>query len=417
LSLGLYLGRSLGAEECRLATFSRFGMLSFVRKAAGLKPKSKWFHGTLAILFLTVATWVFLEVCLIIAEPYLFKGIFQYNSDFGFQIRPGAWGSNEFGFNDKDYSHQRPDDTFRIVVLGDSFNWIGGQACNYPRLAEKKLKELGPKKKIEIINAGYPSIGPPVEAKILKKYVMAYQPNLVILGFFAGNDFGDSDPAIIRVAVNALPVDIPVTQHFSFFGRLIAPISRVYQLYWQLQQINEQVNESNSVAQALPDQCHFPENTAFTEDAYQKILEHKLGFIHQQTIRLRAYRPHIQAAEDAIAEMSEFLKAEKVDFKVLIIPDELQVDAEIRSAAMRKAGFKPEDILNLYPQQTLQEILQKRGIESLDLYPSFVERMNADPKARLYLERDTHLNLQGTILASDQMAEWLKPSLVSAGIL
>ena len=72
-------------------------------------------------------SFILLESLMIILEPYLFSGFYQYNRDLGFKVRPYANGTNRFGFNDRDYALQKKSNTFRILVVGDSFSWAGGK--------------------------------------------------------------------------------------------------------------------------------------------------------------------------------------------------------------------------------------------------------------------------------------------------
>jgi hypothetical protein len=146
-------------------------------------------------LIVLLVTWLLLEIALIFLDPYLFKGFFQYDSELGFRVRPHTNGSNEFGFNDIDRPHVKPANTYRIIVLGDSFNWAGGTSCNYIGLLGKKLEvERIHGKKIEVINVVYPATGPYEEFLVLKRFGLQYDPDLVILGFFTGNDFSGLEP-------------------------------------------------------------------------------------------------------------------------------------------------------------------------------------------------------------------------------
>lgn len=98
---------------------------------------------------------VLVEIAMIILDPYLFKGFYQYEPDIGFRVRPNAEGANQYGFNDKDYPLRREQGTFRILVLGDSFGWAGGKDGNYTALLEEKLNAPG-KTHVDVINASCP---------------------------------------------------------------------------------------------------------------------------------------------------------------------------------------------------------------------------------------------------------------------
>ena len=73
----------------------------------------------------TIVPLFLVEVLMIVLEPYLSQGAYQYDPDLGFKIRPHANGNNQFGFNDRDYPLQKEPGKYRILILSDSFNWAG----------------------------------------------------------------------------------------------------------------------------------------------------------------------------------------------------------------------------------------------------------------------------------------------------
>ena len=127
---------------------------------------------------------ILLELSMIVLEPYLFRGFFQYDPHLGFRVRPFANGTNRFGFNDRDYPLQKIPKTFRILVVGDSFNWVGGKNRNYTAILEKQFEEYYGRHQVDVINAGYPMTHTAEQLEMLKKYGLQYNPDLVFLGFF-----------------------------------------------------------------------------------------------------------------------------------------------------------------------------------------------------------------------------------------
>ena len=57
-----------------------------------------------------------IEFLMIVCEPWLFRGFYQYDRELGFRIRPGVAGSNRFGFNDRDYPFERQPGDRKSVV-------------------------------------------------------------------------------------------------------------------------------------------------------------------------------------------------------------------------------------------------------------------------------------------------------------
>lgn len=100
---------------------------------------------------------------------------------------------NSFGFRGEEIQQKKPNDTFRIVVLGGStvLNREVTYEKNAARLLEKKLRVYYPDKKIEVINAG--KDGYTSEHSLIQYLfkVKDFDPDLVIM-WHGGNDLGTS---------------------------------------------------------------------------------------------------------------------------------------------------------------------------------------------------------------------------------
>jgi hypothetical protein len=95
-----------------------------------------------------------MEVLMTVADPLIAQGLYQYDREMGVRVRAHTNGTNEFGFNAPDFPHEKPAGVFRVLVLSDSFNWMGGQEWNYTVLLQRKLDSLYGERRVEVINAG-----------------------------------------------------------------------------------------------------------------------------------------------------------------------------------------------------------------------------------------------------------------------
>jgi hypothetical protein len=129
----------------------------------------------------------------------------------GMSLRPGmsgwytkeglAWVEiNSQGFRDRERSVQKPPDTLRVAVLGDSFT----EALQVPledtfaSTAERELAGcpgMGGRR-VEVLNFGVSGYGAASELLLLRGRVWAYQPDIVVLAFFTGNDVSNNAPRI-----------------------------------------------------------------------------------------------------------------------------------------------------------------------------------------------------------------------------
>jgi hypothetical protein len=97
------------------------------------------------------------------------------------------------GLRDREYG-PKGEAEFRILMLGDSFTfgWDLSEPRCFVRLLETRLNQAHLPKRITVINAGVPGFCPWQERNWLLKYGLSFQPDLVMLQCYAGNDVSDT---------------------------------------------------------------------------------------------------------------------------------------------------------------------------------------------------------------------------------
>lgn len=111
---------------------------------------------------------------------------------------------NSMGFRDEEHSVKKPEGTFRILGLGDSFTYGVGAAYEetYLYRLEKILNiREGKHPEIEIIKAGIPRFFPEAERLLLDHYGLEFQPDLILVGFLP-NDIIESYLGLNAVLVS-----------------------------------------------------------------------------------------------------------------------------------------------------------------------------------------------------------------------
>ena len=145
-------------------------------------------------------------------------GFFLTDAARGQRLAPGydGWFAgvpvriNSLGFRDRrDYTLEKPANTIRILVLGDSVTFGHGALddTTYPYLLEQRLRAWRPDVRWEVWNLGVPGYNTRQELTYLQEIGPLAKPDLVVVGFypndFTGNNAAAPPPSRLRRAAAA----------------------------------------------------------------------------------------------------------------------------------------------------------------------------------------------------------------------
>jgi len=114
---------------------------------------------------------------------------------------------NSDGFRDREFSIEKPNNTFRFVALGDSITFGQGVNLSYsfPKVLESLLNSNSNKdtSKYEILNLGIPGFNTKEEVNFLEYKGLKYKPNSVIITYVC-DDIEDSflRDSLINATIN-----------------------------------------------------------------------------------------------------------------------------------------------------------------------------------------------------------------------
>lgn len=296
-----------------------------------------------------------------------------HSYNFNFQL-------NSKGFKDKETVEKRKDE-YRILGIGDSFAFgIVPYDKSYLTLLESKLQAQSID--AEVINFGIPSIGPEDYLSLLVAEGLDLDPDMLLLSFFTGNDFGESEPRKL--------------QSYSYMASLIKYFHSLAQHY-----------EGRII---LPGAEYCDDCPTLDEEEHLKV-EYIRSFIYpKDSQRFSAY---FEQAMVHLKNISDICKENEIELVVAVIPDEIQINAQLEARVLRK--FYPEisadewDITQ--PNKRLAAELDRLGINNIDLHKYFVE----NPTAQYYKPRDTHWNEAGNELAAMAINNYLLEMRVAIG--
>lgn len=323
------------------------------------------------------------------AAPTL-QGLFAQDDRIGYRLRPGAHlvfttqqfrtdlSINAQGVRDADIG-PKPRDEFRIVVIGDSMvlsiqSPIEQTFC---RLLQQDLnaRPAGPFR-YRVINAGVQGYGPVEEFLFFSSVAATFEPDVVVIIAFVGNDAVEAADSGWRLTPNARPKTEQLRQGLRDGARRLARRSAAVQF----------VRSRFDRARELPLRQRPVE--AYLEPPIPEVTA---GFqlAHQSWSGI-AREASALGARTAIALLPARFQLDDEDFGYLA--------AEVKQQDGRIVN---RDLATVRFQRTLGDL----GLPMIDLLP--VLRAQPD-RASLFFKQNVHLTARGHRIVADALAGFLR---------
>jgi lysophospholipase L1-like esterase len=274
---------------------------------------------------------------------------------------------NNFGLVGPDTTLEKPAGTFRIAFVGDSLTeafQVNPEAA-FSKVVERELNIEQKEKKIEVLNFGVTSYGTVKEYYVFENQVLKYKPDLVLLGFFTGNDFSDN-----------LAENINPSASFSFyqktknFGKLfLRNHSMAYRFFLEKKSHNKiwRSWQGRSLPICQGDSCGG--GSEVSDDALNK-------------------------TETYLAKFKKLADDQGVGLVVLVLPSKNQIN-------------EPADS-NL----ALDSFLSENGFNYLDLLPFFQSWAKINPASSTFFKFDGHPNETGHFLIAKALVDYIRTKVL-----
>lgn len=334
---------------------------------------------------------------------------------------------NSQGARDVEHAIEKPPDTLRIVVVGDSYAAAFEVELEeaFWSVAERALEAcpaLGDRR-VEMINVSKRGYGTTEELLALRRIGLPYDPDWVVLAFLTGNDFRnntralkDSDRPYFEYDENgALVLDESYAEEADFRrwtglpGDLWYGLLRHSRLLQTLRHVQRRVETAIELARL--------ESESEGEGGEGEASELGLDDGIYREPADPAWRSAWRITEGVIRRMRDEVRAEGAELLLMTLSNAIQVhpDPERRRRHAERVGA--EDLF--YPDRRLQAFAEAEGIASLVLAPELQE----------WAEREAtcihgfpgpwrcqgHWNAEGHRLAGERLARKLCAELGSAG--
>ena len=354
---------------------------------------------------------VLFEVALRIIAPS--DLIWQRHEILGHSHKPGKKGVyrkmglmtrfsfNSEGWRDREYSIEKPEGTFRIIVIGDSFI----EGIQFPveeiltELLEARLNREHTRP-FEVINMGVGAFGTDQEYLALKHYGSRYDPDLVLLAFCVDND----------IYGNLLEFrGEPLKPYFYFdeSGDLVQREFRLpksekckaffrdrFQLYMFLK---NRLSKMNWISVFLMRLGILHDSNSIQRDEHGILIDY---YTHQ-AVYPPAWEKAWEVTKALLLAIRDETSRMHADLLLVQINYDLLVHDELWQKAIETYPVMNEVEWDLgKANRMVSEFCETNRIESIDLLPHFREKAARTGEA-LYLPVEGHWNRKGHQLAEE----------------
>ncbi|MBC8555242.1 MAG: hypothetical protein H8D23_36980 [Candidatus Brocadiales bacterium] len=356
---------------------------------------------------------------------------FQYEPFIGFEGIPdkkGVFANSSFkttithnneGFRDVNHDKKNTQNKFRVITLGDSFTW--GHGVENDQIYMKVLEEYVPN--IETINMGGPGGDPQGELKVYTSRGINYEHDVVLVGFFIGNDIEayypdpkksppqwgyDSKGEFVLIGNMKSQEEVDAirkkseeryspTKSRNFRSRISYWFTRHFQIFTFVG--NHRKYYSDVLKGSL---------------LYTKILKlfgidnkRAHGFLN---FCMENDTDDVKHGWKLLTGVLETMKGSVgsagAKLYVLFIPQYVQTSQLIFERSVRKYGHDPSKYDAEKPNRELAKLCRKLGIDYLDLLPVMKEETLSGNA--LYYPRDGHWNVEGHRIAAREIYKDMK---------
>ncbi len=407
------------------------------------------------IFFSLIITLIFLEIALRIIYPAEERGwinIHQADESLGWAYVPNSkqWYTSPGEFRtyletnanaqrDEPRSYQTPPNTYRIMMTGDSFvaSLQTPLKDTFVKVTENRLNDkanlfapesskLGASNlvltnmQIEVLNGGTGGYGTDQTLRWFRQSGIKYNPDVVLLVVFLGNDIADNDFELWALAGSIAPpkpffiledgelVDkgrIGISTEIS--GDQTFNILAVRRFLYKHSQL------FSFISSMLPRLEGHP-----TFQAMMRLLGMGgSGKSYNHTYDIFTESPPSQwerawqLTEKLILTMKEEVEANNASFQVVLIPHPVQVHQDWWQARLALYPAMSETEWDLtYPNTRLSHLCEDNYIPYLDLQPLLVDYVH-DTQSYIYYRSDGHFTPEGNHVVGEMIADWLRETL------
>lgn len=313
---------------------------------------------------------------------------------------------NNFGLHAPDYSLEKPADTYRLLVVGDSFPQ--GMQVTYEQTFPYLLNSLlRPREgqRVEVINLSIDAYGTDRELLLYALLGWRFQPDAVLLSIYTGNDVYDNH---IDLEERRYGYSLERPYFTLDAGALRLHNSPTFDAA-QFSNVSYQW-----LTRMQAEQSPAPPPTPPTRPA---VISPAPNYALEYPVDLGVYLPEDEQwaqawalTEALILQFRDLVTAQDISFAALIVPDRRAVHTDDWAATLNLYAAALPELAQAdptAPAARMEDFLTEQGIPTLNLTWALRSWAQSHPDGRLYYAGDGHFNADGQRVSAERLALWL----------
>ncbi len=364
--------------------------------------RKKKFFVKFTLLFISLVVGLTVTEIALRFINYSFPTFYSPDENRGYRLTPKIEGwyrkegesyvrINSDGLRDIEHNKQKPANTLRIAVIGDSY----AEALQVPlenafwKIAEKRLQQcdaLGGKS-VEVINFGVSGYGTAQQLITLQKQVWDYSPDVVLLAVTTNNDISDNSRALKKTDEipyfvyrdNKLEIDNSFrtnsafrwrTSNLSKFGTWLRDNLRFVQLGHQAQYAIKNYLAKRRASAAPPEQTANqtnPENAPTPQNSTTRAEDVGIDNLIYREPSDAIWQEAWRVTEGLLVEMRREVESKNAKFLVVTLSNGIQVFPE---EAPRRAFLEKIGAIDIfYPDKRIKSLGEREKFTVYSLAP------------------------------------------------
>ena len=292
----------------------------------------------------------------------------------------------------------------RILGLADSFGLYGGDRNYYHLLASG----LAPKGyRVEVVNFSIDYLSPTDELALLKRFGAQYSPDLVLQGFYVGNDLPARDAP--------LPPGLDGRKRYRYKGvDAMSYGTGIHRLRprgwlvvaWLRNRWTVLAEERKKKEEGTGSQDPNGYAYLFATGTFLRIQAREMELCR---VPGQSGQPGWDRTMEILCETRRVAENMGADYALVLHPMEAQVEAPLRERMAKDLGIRWDEYDLALPQSFLKGACSSQGMACLDLLPALTAKGS---EGGLYLWRDGHYSELGNQAALEEIVPFVEEKIL-----